>query len=140
MSSSDQAGSHFIAITDPGTQLVQLAATHQFRNTFLNPTDIGGRYSALSFFGLVPAALIGVDIAELLDRARSMRFACRPEAETRRNPGLWLGAVMGTLASKGRDKVTLVLSPPVSTFGYWVEQLIAESTGKEGQGNPAGRG
>ena len=129
-----QAGSHFMAITDPGTKLEKLATDRGFRDTFLNPPDIGGRYSALSFFGLVPAALIGVDIATLLDRADAMRFACRPAAESEDNPGLWLGTVMGTLARQGRDKVTLVISPPIATFGVWVEQLIAESTGKEGKG------
>ncbi len=130
----DQAGSQFIAITDPGTKLEQLAKDRQFRDTFLNPTDIGGRYSALSFFGLVPAAIIGLDVAQLLERADAMRYACRPDAGTSDNPGLWLGTVMGALALNKHDKVTLVMSPPVATFGYWVEQLIAESTGKEGKG------
>ena len=129
-----EAGSHFIAITDPGTKLEKLAKDQGFQDTFLNPPDIGGRYSALSFFGLVPAAVIGLDIAKLLDRADAMRFACRPAAESEENPGLWLGTVMGTLAKQSRDKVTLVISPPISTFGVWVEQLIAESTGKEGKG------
>jgi transaldolase/glucose-6-phosphate isomerase len=129
-----KAGSHFIAITDPGTSLEKLAQDRGFRDTFLNPPDIGGRYSALSFFGLVPAAVIGLNIATLLDRADAMRFACRPAAEPEENPGLWLGTVMGTLAKQGRDKVTLVISPPMATFGVWVEQLIAESTGKEGKG------
>jgi transaldolase / glucose-6-phosphate isomerase len=128
------SGSQFIAITDPGTALAKLAVDMKFRDTFLNPPDIGGRYSALSFFGLVPAALLGVDIGLLLNRADAMRYACRPEAAAAQNPGLWLGTILGTLARNGHDKVTLVISPPVSTFGYWVEQLIAESTGKEGKG------
>jgi glucose-6-phosphate isomerase len=132
--SGDAAGSQFIAITDPGTSLAKLAVDMKFRDTFLNPPDIGGRYSALSFFGLVPAAILGVDISLLLDRADAMRDKCRPMVEAPENPGLWLGTILGTLARNGHDKVTLVLSPPVSTFGYWVEQLIAESTGKEGKG------
>ncbi|HEU5439255.1 MAG TPA: bifunctional transaldolase/phosoglucose isomerase [Ktedonobacterales bacterium] len=130
----DQAGSQFIAITDPGTKLETLAKDQKFRAIFRNPPDIGGRYSALSFFGLVPAAIIGVDVERLLDRAQTMQQACHGSGEARQNPGLYLGAVMGTLAKAGRDKVTLVMSPPISTFGYWIEQLIAESTGKEGKG------
>ncbi|HEX6796143.1 MAG TPA: bifunctional transaldolase/phosoglucose isomerase [Ktedonobacterales bacterium] len=148
-----EAGKHFIAITDPGTKLEQLANDHGFRAIFRNPPDIGGRYSALSFFGLVPAAIIGVDVEKLLDRAQTMQHACHGHVTTsdagaqapsggtgssgtaaRENPGLDLGAIMGTLANMGRDKVTLVLSPPIDTFGYWIEQLIAESTGKEGKG------
>jgi transaldolase / glucose-6-phosphate isomerase len=132
--SGEAAGSQFIAITDPGTSLAKMAEDLKFRDAFLNPPDIGGRYSALSFFGLVPAAILGVDINLLLERADAMRYACRPEVDAAHNPGLWLGTVLGTLARNGHDKVTLVMSPPVSTFGYWVEQLIAESTGKEGKG------
>ena len=129
------AGKHFIAITDPGTKLEQLAKDQDFRATFRNPPDIGGRYSALSFFGLVPAAIIGLDVEKLLDRAQTMQHACHDSASAgSENPGLDLGAIMGTLANMGRDKVTLVLSPPIDTFGYWIEQLIAESTGKEGKG------
>jgi transaldolase / glucose-6-phosphate isomerase len=130
----DEAGAHFIAITDPGTKLDQLAREHDFRAIFRNPDDIGGRYSALSYFGLAPGALIGVDVEKLLDRAETMCQACRPSVAVRDNPGLWLGAIMGALAQRGHDKLTLVMSPPISTFGYWVEQLIAESTGKEGKG------
>jgi transaldolase / glucose-6-phosphate isomerase len=130
----DEAGAHFIAITDPGTKLDQLAREHNFRAIFRNPEDIGGRYSALSYFGLAPGALIGVDVEKLLDRAETMCQACRPSVAVRDNPGLWLGAIMGALAQRGHDKLTLVMSPPISTFGYWVEQLIAESTGKEGKG------
>ncbi|MGH2486328.1 MAG: bifunctional transaldolase/phosoglucose isomerase, partial [Ktedonobacterales bacterium] len=130
----EKAGAQFIAITDPGTKLEQLAQDNDFRAIFRNPTDIGGRYSALSFFGMVPAACIGVDVAKLLDRGSLMRHACHGSRPARENPGLLLGAVMGTLALNGRDKVTLVMSPPISTFGYWIEQLIAESTGKEGKG------
>ena len=130
----DGAGAQFIAITDPGTKLDQLARDSRFRAIFRNPADIGGRYSALSFFGLVPAAILGVDVAKLLDRADTMRHACHGSGPARENPGLWLGAIIGTCAKDGRDKVTLTLSPPIGTFGYWVEQLIAESTGKEGKG------
>ena len=130
----DDAGRQFIAITDPGTKLETLARDQRFRDVFRNPADIGGRYSALSFFGLVPAALIGVDVARLLDRADVMRKACQPGVPARENPGVWLGAVMGASAQQRRDKVTLVMAPPVETFGYWIEQLIAESTGKEGKG------
>jgi glucose-6-phosphate isomerase len=132
--SPENAGKQFIAITDPGTKLDDLARENGFRATFRNPPDIGGRYSALSYFGLAPAAILGVDIATLLERARAMEAACAPGAETNANPGLWLGAIIGSAALAGRDKLTLVISPPVATFGYWVEQLIAESTGKEGKG------
>jgi Phosphoglucose isomerase len=127
-------GAQFIAITDPGTKLDSLAQEHGFRQVFRNPPDIGGRYSALSFFGMVPAAIIGIDVEKLLDCAESMQQACDQGVPARDNPGVWLGAVMGTLALHGHDKVTLVASPPIATFGYWVEQLIAESSGKEGKG------
>ncbi len=118
-------GSHFVAITDPGSSLQKLAAQYDFRATFLNDPHIGGRYSALSHFGLVPAALVGVDIGKLLARAAAAAHA--PEATK-------LGAIMGTLARHGRDKLTLITSPELASFGDWVEQLVAESTGKEGQG------
>jgi transaldolase/glucose-6-phosphate isomerase len=130
----DQVGKQFVAITDPGTRLDKMAQDMKFRAIFRNPPDIGGRYSALSYFGLVPAAIIGLDIRTLLDRAETMCQACQPSNAARENPGVWLGAVMGTLASEGRDKLTLVVSPPIGTFGYWLEQLLAESTGKEGKG------
>ena len=127
-------GSHFIAITDPGTKLDSLAQERKFRAIFRNPSDIGGRYSALSFFGLVPAAIIGIDVEKLLDRADAMRAACGADTPPERNPGVWLGTILGAGARAGRDKVTIVVSPPISTFGYWLEQLLAESTGKEGKG------
>ena len=127
-------GQNFVAITDPGTPLVRVAKENDFRRIFLNPPDIGGRYSVLSYFGLVPAALIGVDIAALLDRADCMREACASCVPTHENPGAWLGACIGTMALQGRDKLTLLISPAISSFGLWVEQLIAESTGKEGKG------
>ena len=133
---SEQAGAHFIAITDPGSQLADLAKEYNFRATFLNDPNIGGRYSALSYFGLFPAALIGMDLAKLLDRAATMACNCEacncPVAGD--NSGAWLGAIVGELAAAGRDKLTLIASPPIAHFGAWTEQLIAESTGKEGSG------
>jgi glucose-6-phosphate isomerase len=127
-------GTQFVAITDPGTPLETLAAELRFRRTFTTPPDLGGRYSALSYFGLLPAALIGVDIAELLHRAHRMEEACASCVPVRDNPGAWLGAVLGEATLAGRDKVTFVLSRGVSSFGLWAEQLLAESTGKEGRG------
>ena len=131
---SGAAGRHFAAITDPGTSLEKLAKEHGFRWIFRNPPDIGGRYSALSYFGLVPGALIGVNVEEMLERAVEMAHSCADSVPADKNPGVWLGAVMGELATRGRNKVTLIASPKVATFGYWVEQLIAESTGKQGKG------
>ncbi len=132
----DEVGRHFIAITDPGSELAELAKEYKFRETFLNDPNIGGRYSALSLFGLVPAGLIGMDLQLLLDRAG--RMACNSEGcncpVQGDNTGAWLGASMGELATAGRDKVTLIASPKLSHFGAWTEQLIAESTGKEGKG------
>src|SRR5438552_2251414 len=127
-------GRQFAAITDPGTSLEKLAKDHGFRWIFSNPPDIGGRYSALSYFGLVPGALLGVDVVELLERAVEMEHSCADSVPVESNPGVWLGAVMGRMATQGRNKVTLIASPKVATLGYWVEQLIAESTGKEGKG------
>ena len=127
-------GDHFIAITDPGTSLEQLARDHGFRHIFINPSDIGGRYSVLSLFGLVPAALLGIDIPRLLDRTADMVDRCTPQTPIDSNPGAYLGAVMGSLAKSGRDKVTIIASPALATFGLWVEQLLAESTGKQGTG------
>ena len=133
---SDEAGEHFIAITDPGSHLNTLADQYHFRAKFLNDSTIGGRYSALSYFGLAPAMLIGVDVHTLLDRATTMMCNCKgcdcPVAGD--NAGAWLGAVMGELAKAGRNKLTLITSPSISAFGAWLEQLIAESTGKEGKG------
>jgi glucose-6-phosphate isomerase/transaldolase/glucose-6-phosphate isomerase len=127
-------GRQFIAITDPDTKLGERAAKEGFRRVFVNPSDIGGRYSVLSYFGLVPAALIGVDVARLLDSALTMMKACGTDAVPERNPGLALGLAMGRAAQAGRDKVTLVLDPKLAAFGLWIEQLLAESTGKEGKG------
>jgi transaldolase/glucose-6-phosphate isomerase len=127
-------GPQFVAITDPGTPLERLAAERGFRRCFLNPTDIGGRYSALSYFGLVPAALIGIDIEMLLHRAHRMAEACAAFVPALENPAAWLGAILGEGALAGRNKATFVLSPGIASFGLWAEQLIAESTGKEGKG------
>jgi transaldolase/glucose-6-phosphate isomerase len=129
-----QQPSQFIAITDPGSPLADEAHQRGFRKTFLNPADIGGRYSALSYFGLVPAALGGVDLATLLDRTATMTHACSPSVPVAENPGAWLGAVFAEAAKVGRDKITIIAPPPVQSFGLWAEQLIAESTGKEGKG------
>jgi RpiB/LacA/LacB family sugar-phosphate isomerase len=127
-------GAHFVAITDRDTPLARLAAERRFRRAFLNPADIGGRFSALSLFGLVPAALLGVDLERLLGRAATMAAACGPGVAAAVNPGLRLGAALGGFALAGRDKVTLVLSEPIRALGAWLEQLITESTGKQGRG------
>lgn len=129
-----RTGDHFIAVTDPGTGLERLARDHGFRRIFTNPPDIGGRYSVLSLFGLLPAALLGLDVSKLLDRAAGMAAQCKTQNPIEANPGAYLGTVMGSLAKSGRDKVTVITSPALSTFGLWVEQLLAESTGKEGTG------
>ena len=129
-----QPGEHFIAITDPGTTLADTARERRFRKVFENPPDIGGRYSALSFFGLVPAAVAGIDIEQLLDRGRDMRRACSAAIPPDLNCGLALGTAMGLLHAAGRDKVTILAAERVSDFSLWAEQLIAESTGKEGKG------
>lgn len=129
-----KAGENFIAITDPDTSLGRLAQDYKFRRTFINPPEIGGRYSALSLFGLVPAALLAMDVDKLLDRALEMAEASGATVPAARNAGAWLGAVMGTAARAGRDKITFIVSDPIASFGYWTEQLIAESTGKEGRG------
>jgi glucose-6-phosphate isomerase/transaldolase/glucose-6-phosphate isomerase len=129
----ERAGQNFVAITDAGTSLARLAET-EFRGVFLNPPDVGGRYSVLSYFGLVPAVLMGIDIATLLDRADRMREECAARIPAHENPGAQLGATISTLALRGRDKLTLITSPSISSFGLWVEQLIAESTGKDGKG------
>lgn len=129
-----RAGEHFVAITDPGSALVLAAAERRFRRTFLNPPDIGGRYSALSYFGLLPAALLGVDIETLVDRAAALLPGSRGTAQLEQNPAILLGAVLAQLGLHGRDKITIHLSPEIAAFGCWVEQLIAESTGKQGKG------
>ena len=129
-----RAGENFVAVTDPGTPLAASAGERRFRRVFLNFSDIGGRYSALSYFGLLPAALMGLDVGRLLDEALHMARLCGPSVPVQENPGALLGAVMGEMARVGRDKVTFLLSRDMATFGMWLEQLIAESTGKEGTG------
>jgi RpiB/LacA/LacB family sugar-phosphate isomerase len=130
----ERPGEHFVAITDAGTPLEHLAAEARFRRTFVNAADIGGRFSALSYFGLVPGALAGIDVGRLLERAVAMAAACGSAVPPRDNPALRLGAVLGGLAGAGRDKVTLVLSERVRALGAWLEQLLTESTGKQGRG------
>ena len=129
-----QGGEQFIAITDPGTGLEKLAAENRFWRTFTNPPDIGGRYSVLSYFGLVPAVLMGIDVARLLARGTAMAKECRIQSPLEGNPGADLGATMASLAQAGRNKVTVIASPQIAAFGLWAEQLLAESTGKEGTG------
>ncbi len=128
----DRAGRHFIAVTDPGTGLAHLAAERGYRHVFLNPPDIGGRFSALSLFGLVPAALIGAPIGEMLAGGAALADGCRQE--NHQNAGVELGAFIGSNARDGRDKLTVVLPPSLRTLGLWIEQLVAESTGKQGKG------
>ena len=127
-------GRQFVAITDKGTELESLARERGFRKVFLNPADIGGRCSALSYFGLVPAPLMGVDIERLLDSAHEMMHACHYCLPPHQNPAARLGAYLGEAALAGRDKLTLLLPDEIATLGDWIEQLIAESTGKEGRG------
>jgi transaldolase / glucose-6-phosphate isomerase len=130
----DRAGESFVAITDPGSPLVDLALKRNFRHTFLNFEDIGGRYSALSYFGLLPAALKGIDVGELLERALRMAHACASAIPVLENPGLTLGTLIGELAAQGLDKLTFLAPEELSPLGLWLEQLLAESTGKEGKG------
>jgi glucose-6-phosphate isomerase len=131
---ADNAGSHFIAITDPGSKMQQVAEADRFRHIFLGRSSIGGRYSALSHFGMVPAAAIGVDTKKFLDRAQEMVRACGPSAPVGENPGAVLGIILGMAARSRRDKVTIITSPDLSDLGAWLEQLLAESTGKVGKG------
>jgi transaldolase/glucose-6-phosphate isomerase len=130
----DKVGEHFIAITDPGSKMQQVAERDKFRKIFFGLASIGGRYSALSNFGIVPAAVMGLDIRKFLDRTEEMVQACGPEVPADQNPGAVLGAILGTLGNLGRNKVTIVTSPGISDLGAWLEQLIAESTGKLGKG------
>ena len=136
----DAAGANFVAITDPGTSLERVAKERRFRRIFLNPTEIGGRYSALSYFGLVPAALMGIDVPRLLEHAEQMMQACASPVQTVDNPGVWLGTVLAELYEKGKDKITFILSPRIEKFGSWLEQLLAESTGKTSQADGEGKG
>lgn len=125
-------GQNFIAITDAGTKMENIARSSRFRRTFINPEDIGGRYSALSYFGLVPMALMGLDVKKILHSAEEMKKQCRFEPV--QNPAVQIGLLLGVAHNEGIDKMTLILSKEISSFGYWAEQLVAESTGKEGKG------
>ena len=127
-------GEQFVAITDPGSSLQALAAERGFRRTFCNDPDVGGRYSALTLFGLVPAALMGVDLETLLEGAGVAAEACSVGSTVDGNSGLWLGAALAALALQGRDKLTFVVDEKIGSFGLWVEQLVAESLGKQGKG------
>jgi len=130
----DSAGENFIAITDPGTQLVRDAAHNLFRRVFLNIPDLGGRYSALSYFGMVPFVVMGGDVKALLTRAAHAARACAATVGINENPGARLGAMLGSLANAGRNKLTFITPAPLTLLGLWIEQLVAESTGKEGKG------
>jgi transaldolase/glucose-6-phosphate isomerase len=130
----DEAGKRFVAITDPGSKLRQAAERDQFRKIFLGSPGIGGRYSALSDFGLAPAAAMGVNVPQFLDRTNEMVSACGPDVPARNNPGVILGAILGGAHNHGHDKVTIISSPGVYDLGAWLEQLLAESTGKNGKG------
>ena len=130
----DSPGKNFIAITDPGSSLVKTAAELGFQRTFLNQPDIGGRYSALSYFGIVPAVLMGIDIRKFLSRAKEAEQTCSAVMAAARNLALQLGIIIGEAAIAGRDKLTFVIDDQIATLGLWIEQLIAESTGKEGKG------
>jgi transaldolase / glucose-6-phosphate isomerase len=131
---ADKAGSHFMAITDPGSKMQKVAEGDLFRHIFFGRPSIGGRYSALSNFGMVPAAVIGIDTKKFLDRTQEMVRACGASAPVEDNPGAVLGIILGTAARAGRDKVTFITSPDISDLGAWLEQLLAESTGKVGKG------
>jgi len=129
-----KAGEHFIAITDPGSKMQQVAERDHFRKIFFGVSSIGGRYSALSNFGMVPAAIMGLDLAKFLQRTNEMVQACKPEVPADQNPGAVLGTILGTLGNLGHNKVTIITSPGIHDLGAWLEQLIAESTGKIGKG------
>jgi transaldolase/glucose-6-phosphate isomerase len=131
---ADQAGSRFIAVTDPGSNLEKEAKADRVRHIFPGVKTIGGRYSALSNFGMVPAAVMGLDVERLLDEAERMLHACAPGVPAEENPGLVLGTILGLAANRGLDKLTLFASPGLHDLGAWLEQLLAESTGKEGKG------
>lgn len=131
---AEKAGERFIAITDPGSKMQHVAESDGFRYVFFGLPSIGGRYSALSNFGMVPAAIMGIDALRFLDRTDEMVTACSSSVPVEQNPGVVLGTILGVLAKQGRDKVTLITSPGLSDLGAWLEQLVAESTGKEGKG------
>lgn len=129
-----KVGEHFIAITDPGSSMEKTAIQLKFRKIFHGVPEIGGRFSAISNFGMIPSAVMGYDVANFLQHAQKMADACGPNTNVRENPGALLGTVMGTLANKGIDKVTIITSPAIASLGSWLEQLLAESTGKLGKG------
>jgi transaldolase/glucose-6-phosphate isomerase len=131
---AEKVGDHFIAITDPGSKMQQVAEKDRFRHIFYGVPSIGGRYSVLSNFGMVPAAVMGIDVSKFLDRSELMVHSCASSVPPEINPGVILGAIMGTLAKEGRDKVTIIASPDIYDLGAWLEQLLAESTGKVGKG------
>jgi len=131
---ADKAGSHFIAITDPGSKMQQVAEADHFRHIFYGLPSIGGRYSVLSNFGMVPAAVMGLDTGKFLERTAEMVRACGENVAVEQNPGAVLGIILGAAARSGRDKVTIITSGGISDLGAWLEQLLAESTGKQGKG------
>jgi len=131
---ADKAGSRFVAVTDPGSKMQQVAERDWFRHIFYGVPSIGGRYSALSNFGMVPAATMGLDVGKFLDRTHEMVTACGASVPVEENPGVMLGIILGTAARNRRDKVTIITSPGISDLGAWLEQLLAESTGKQGEG------
>ena len=131
---SGNNGSHFYAVTDPGSKMQQVAQDDKFRGIFYGLPSIGGRYSALSDFGMVPGAAMGIDTTKFLEGASNMALACSSCSSVEKNPGVLLGILLGTLAKRGRDKVTIVASPGIHDLGAWLEQLLAESTGKDGKG------
>jgi transaldolase/glucose-6-phosphate isomerase len=131
---ADKAGSRFIAVTDPGSKMQKVAEGDHFRHIFPGLPSIGGRYSALSNFGVVPAAIMGLDLTRFLGRTQEMVEACGADVPADQNPGVVLGIILGTAARNGRDKVTVIASPAISALGAWLEQLMAESTGKQGKG------
>src|SRR5205814_7731947 len=130
----EREGSHFIAITDPGSKMQQVAEADKFRQVFFGVPSIGGRYSALSNFGMAPMAIAGVVTRKFLDRTDEMVRSCAANLPVHENPGVVLGAVLGALAKRGHDKVTIFASPGMFDIGAWLEQLLAESTGKNGKG------
>ncbi len=130
----DTVGQHFIAVTDPGSSMEKTAQQLNFRKVFYGEPTIGGRFSALSDFGMIPSAVMGYDVMDFLQRAHKMAQTRGPNSSVRNNPGALLGTVLGTLAARGVDKVTVIASPGISSLGPWLEQLLAESTGKQGKG------
>src|SRR5262249_32774186 len=129
-----EPASRFVAITDPGSSLERLARDRGFRKTFLDPAAIGTRYAALSFFGMIPAALVGLNLPRLLDRAARVSSSCGPSTDPTRNPGVRLGALLAEAAIAGRDKATFILSPEIAPFGAWLQQIRASGTGQDGRG------